>query len=84
MRGNTAAIFRNFADANAIDMIYCPEQYVFKPVHRRSVDPVPLFRKSGISLVRQLRPANKAVEYAATRNISTKESYIGNLQPLQP
>jgi hypothetical protein len=84
MRGNTAAIFRNFADANAIDMIYCPAEYVFRPVHRRSVDPVPLFRKSGISLVRQRRPANKAVEFTASRNLSPQEFNIGHLQPLQP
>ena len=52
MVGNSKALFRNFAEANDIDLIYCPEDYYFKPVHVRSVDPVYMFKKCGIPVLR--------------------------------
>ncbi len=52
LTGNTRAVFRNFAEANDIDLIYCPETYVFKPAHARSLDPVCLFKKCGIPVVK--------------------------------
>lgn len=52
MTGSTRALFRNFVDANDIDLIYCPESFVFKAVHPRSVDPLFLFRKCGIPVVK--------------------------------
>lgn len=53
LEGNSAPLFRNFADANEIDMIYCPEHYVFKPVHKLSADPRPVFKKSGVNIIRE-------------------------------
>lgn len=52
MAGNTRAVFRNFVEANDIDLIYCPEDYHFKPVHQRSIDPCYLFRKSSVPVVK--------------------------------
>jgi hypothetical protein len=52
MTGNTPAMFRNFAEANDIDLIYCPESYFFQPVHPRSIDPQPLFRQCGIPVIK--------------------------------
>lgn len=52
MTGSTRVLFRNWAEANDIDLIYCPDTYYFKPVHERSVDPLYLFRKCGIPVVK--------------------------------
>lgn len=54
MAGNTRAVFRNFAEANDIDIIYCPETYTFKPAHARSVDPLYLFEKCCIPVVKNV------------------------------
>jgi hypothetical protein len=51
MTGDTKAVFRNFAEANDIDLIYCPDDYFFTPVHTRSIDPLPLFRQCGIPVI---------------------------------
>lgn len=58
--GNTAAVFHNFCDANDIDLIVFPEHYVFTPVHPQSVNPAPLFRKAGVTLLRTFTPAKKS------------------------
>jgi hypothetical protein len=52
MTGHTRAVFRNWAEANDIDLIYCPEEYFFKPAHTRSVDPLYLFKKCSIPVVK--------------------------------
>ncbi|HUC81723.1 MAG TPA: universal stress protein [Flavisolibacter sp.] len=52
MNGDTRAVFRNFAEANEIDLIYCPEDYVFQPVHVRSVNPLYLFKKCAIPVLK--------------------------------
>lgn len=54
LEGSTAALFRHFADANEIDLIFLPQHYHFKPVHKLSVDPVPLFKKSGVKIINEL------------------------------
>lgn len=48
MLGDTLAVFRNFADANDIDMIYVPENYNYTKIHDRSLNPLSFFNKSGI------------------------------------
>ena len=63
MAGNTRAVFRNFVEANDIDVIYCPEDYYFTPVHPRSIDPCYLFRKSAVPVVKSTE-AKKAPVYA--------------------
>ncbi len=60
--GNTAAVFRNFVDANDIDLIVCPDFYVYQAVHTGSVNPVPLFQKGGVPLMKEFRPKKKQAE----------------------
>lgn len=60
--GNSAAVFRNFVDANDIDLIVCPDFYVFQSVHTGSVNPVPLFPKGGVPLMKEFRPKKKPAE----------------------
>ncbi len=52
MTGNTRALFRNFIDAQDIDLIYCPDDYLFTRVHARSLDPTSFFRHAGVPLVK--------------------------------
>lgn len=59
--GNTPAIFRNFADAHDIDLIVYPEPYEFVPVHKDSVNPDRLFKKSRIPLLRQFKPKRRII-----------------------
>lgn len=66
MEGSTAALFRNFIDANDIDIIYCPEHYQFKPVDKKSVDPIPLFNKSGVPVVKGTPAQSKPVGHRIT------------------
>lgn len=81
--GHTAAVFRNFADANDIDLIVCPDFYVFQSVHPGSVNPVPLFQKGGVPMLKEFKPKRKATEGTETpsaaadtrteENVYTKE-----------
>lgn len=48
MLGDTLGVFRNFADANDIDMIYVPEAYSYLKIHERSINPLSFFNKCGI------------------------------------
>lgn len=48
MLGDTLAVFRNFADANDIDMIHVPETYNYVKIHQRSLNPLSFFNKCGI------------------------------------
>lgn len=59
--GNTPAVFRNFVDANDIDLIVYPEPYEFIQVHPDSVNPDRMFKKSGIPLLRQLTPKRRVL-----------------------
>jgi Universal stress protein family len=52
MNGDTRAMFKNFAEANDVDMIFCPEDYVFSKVHKQSVNPLNLFKKCGLPVVK--------------------------------
>jgi hypothetical protein len=52
LKGSTRAIFRNFIEANDIDLIYCPEDYVFTRIHEQSIDPLPLFKKCGVPVIK--------------------------------
>ncbi|RYF94332.1 MAG: hypothetical protein EOO00_05435, partial [Chitinophagaceae bacterium] len=42
--GCTVQVFRNFVDANDIDMIICPDHFIFNEVTPQSVNPVKMFR----------------------------------------
>ena len=70
LQGNTRNLFRNFIDANDIDLIYCPDDYRFVKVHARSLDPLPFFRKCGVPVVkrleRRLEETYRRASFAAT------------------
>ncbi|MGC4103809.1 universal stress protein [Ferruginibacter sp.] len=63
MEGSTNALFRNFAEANDIDIIFCPEQYDYRQVHALSLDPRPFFKRSGIALVQRSGPRKKDLQH---------------------
>jgi hypothetical protein len=77
--GSTAAVFRNFVDANDIDLIVCPDFYVFQAVHKGSVNPVPLFKKGGVPLLKEFRPKKKAVEKTVRQPETTEDRKAENL-----
>ena len=62
MYGSTDAAFRNYAEANRIDLIVVPEGYRFIPLVRDSVDPLRMFRRSGIPLLTDLTPVARAAQ----------------------
>ena len=53
MNGNTKALFRNFAEANDVDIIFCPSNYSYTKIHTRSLDPQVFFKKSGLPVVKE-------------------------------
>jgi Universal stress protein family len=59
MNGDTRAVFKNFAEANDVDFIWYPEDYIYTRVHKRSVNPIPLFNKCGVPF---LKAASKRKE----------------------
>jgi hypothetical protein len=83
--GNTAAVFRNFADANDIDLIVCPDFYVFQAVHPGSVNPIPMFQKGGVPLMKEFKSKKKvaeepvqqpkAIERTVVETLLTKENH---------
>lgn len=60
MRGNSRPLFRNFIDANEIDMIYFPEDAVLAKAHPLSIDPTPLFKDCGAPVLREYPSAQRA------------------------
>lgn len=65
MQGDSRRVFEHFCDANEIDLIVYPYGHIFTPVHERSIDPVNLFRKTDIPMLRDLagRVRKVAQEY---------------------
>jgi hypothetical protein len=59
--GNTPAVFRHFVDANDIDLIVYPEPFDFIQVHKDSVDPERMFRKSRVPLLRQFKSKRRVI-----------------------
>ncbi|HEY8897874.1 MAG TPA: hypothetical protein VIM79_23780 [Niastella sp.] len=57
--GNTPVVFRHFVDAHDIDLIVYPELYEFVPVHKDSVNPDRMFKKSRVPLLRQFKPKRR-------------------------
>ncbi|QNK62105.1 hypothetical protein H7F33_16350 [Pedobacter sp. PAMC26386] len=49
--GSTMAAFRNFAEANEVDYIYCPESYRFRQISKYSISPESFLYKSGIPFI---------------------------------
>ncbi|MFT3681509.1 MAG: universal stress protein [Ferruginibacter sp.] len=65
MEGSSARLFRNFVDANEIDLIIFPDHYHYVSIHKLSVDPGPLFKKSGVKVIREFAPRRKEVVFEA-------------------
>ncbi|MFT3932445.1 MAG: universal stress protein [Chitinophagaceae bacterium] len=72
MEGNSASLFRNFVDANDIDIIICPVYYEFVPVHKQSIDPRPFFKKSGVRILSDLNPRRKEIIVRSTKTAEEK------------
>lgn len=62
MQGDTSALFRNWADANDIDMIVYPNNYVYTKIHARSVNPLPFFKKSRLTLLQDLQVKEQVIQ----------------------
>lgn len=52
MQGDTRAVFRNFLEANDIDLVYCPDEAILSLPHSRSLNPIPFFAKCGVPLIK--------------------------------
>ncbi len=72
MNGNTNALFRNFIEANDIDLIYCSGNFIYKRIHERSVDPKNFFKKSGVPILREANK-NKVPLFSNQRFITTAQ-----------
>lgn len=73
MYGTTDAAFRNYADANQVDMIVLPTWYKYTAANKQSVNPLRMFRKSGIPLLTDLTPIAK--EHSATLKQASEIAY---------
>jgi len=77
MFGTTAAVFRNYAEANDIHVIIYPAGYRFTPVVRESVNPDRMFLKSRISIVRNLTGrAKSATQEADKQSIKVQDKNL--------
>jgi len=78
--GSTAAVFRNFVDANDIDFIFLPESYVYTPIHKDSINPINLFKKSGTPFLKEKRVVEIEKGIAAHAMSSITEEKIAYAQ----
>jgi len=62
MRGNTNSLFRNFAEANNIDMIACPQDYIHHKVHKDSINPVSFFKRSRIPVLQNVNAIERTLK----------------------
>jgi hypothetical protein len=75
MVGNTSAGFRNFVDANNIDLIVAPISWRFEKVTPMSIDPRSLFERSGVQVMKNLM-RKRTVVYSAATLAETSEAMI--------
>lgn len=59
MYGTTDAAFRNYAEANQVDLIILPQGYKYSPANSQSVNPLRMFKRSGIDILTDLTPIIK-------------------------
>lgn len=72
MYGTSVNSFRNYAEANDIDLIFLPADYEFKAIVRDSVDPSQMFSKAGISIIRE--DVSKEYNTAAKKSAAIGQS----------
>ena len=77
MFGSTVAVFRNFIDANDIDMIIYPNDYVFQKVTPQSIDPEKLFRKSGIPVLHPVVRKTTIIQPSSAPHAETLSVLVG-------
>lgn len=53
VEGTGVGLFRNFMEANEIDLIYCPDDFKYVAVTNKSADPRYLFKKSGVVIIKE-------------------------------
>lgn len=70
LEGETAPLFRNFIDANEVDLIFCPDSYAPVKVHKLSIDPRPLFKKAGVPLIKEAAVRQHKTTYEAVPEIT--------------
>ncbi|MBL7691959.1 MAG: hypothetical protein JNM41_10225 [Flavipsychrobacter sp.] len=70
MYGTTIAAFKNYAEANAIDMIALPPDFRFVHITRESVDPTRMFKKSGLPLLSSPYPIRETTDTNADVNMN--------------
>lgn len=51
LHGSTPAVFRNFIEANGIDLIFMPAHTSLTPPYDNSVDVLPLFKKATVPFI---------------------------------
>jgi hypothetical protein len=61
MQGDTAPLFRNWLEANDVHLIVAPAHYQYTKVHPRSVNPLPLFKKSRLPLLQDLKTVTPTI-----------------------
>ncbi|MBN8666156.1 MAG: universal stress protein [Chitinophagales bacterium] len=75
MQGDTRAMFRNFIEANDVNMIFYPSHYVFTKAHKQSVNPAGLFTKCGIPVVREV-PRKKEPVFSNKKIFTTEPQQV--------
>ncbi|GGH21834.1 hypothetical protein [Mucilaginibacter phyllosphaerae] len=50
--GSTLGMFKNFIEANEVDMVLDNEGYQFNPIHAYSVDPALLIQRAGLPVIK--------------------------------
>lgn len=70
LEGETTPLFRNFIDANEVDLIFCPDSYVPVKVHNLSIDPRPMFKKAGVPLIKEAAVRQQKPKYETAAEIN--------------
>ncbi len=73
MYGNTAAVFRNFIEANGIDCIYMPEHVMLRSVYQDSVELRSLFKNATIPFITNTIASKQTAAPAFTKALMLAE-----------
>jgi hypothetical protein len=71
MQGNTNALFRNWIEANEIDVIACPAGYTYTKIHNLSLNPLPFFKKSRIKLLQNFTSPKAVTKRSQEKYVQT-------------
>lgn len=76
LTGNTQSLFNHFTEANDIGVIVCPEDYVFVKASKTSLDPIPFFKKSKITLLKDFSKSKVAEPVDATEEMQLETAQV--------